>query len=250
MDVYNRFAITAEDKLLDASNFVEWLDDWRNKGHYAKYRTNQAGQLDAAIFSMPNAIEYWAQNKDWISILFDTTFNTNAAGLKLGLITAVDNEGYTRILFVCVVATQTATSFGWLFESLLDFVHVAPATIFTDSDLAMALAIRLHFPTTIHLLCTWHLSLNLVTNLKGLAGSRLDAIKKKYWQICKEPDVHTRMKFDSEFAELVALIPKPNPTDIDNKKKYEMAMEWLDGLKNKKEKWAARWCWQHMTVGS
>ena len=60
MDVYNRFAITAEDKLLDASNFVEWLDDWRNKGHYAKYRTNQAGQLDAAIFSMPtNAIEYW-----------------------------------------------------------------------------------------------------------------------------------------------------------------------------------------------
>ena len=105
MDVYNRFAITAEDKLLDASNFVEWLDDWRNKGHYAKYRTNQAGQLDAAIFSMPNIIEYWAQNKDWISILFDTTFNTNAAGLKLGLITAVDNEGYTRILFVCVVAT-------------------------------------------------------------------------------------------------------------------------------------------------
>ena len=31
-DVYNLYAITAEDKMMDASRFTEWLQDLQDKG--------------------------------------------------------------------------------------------------------------------------------------------------------------------------------------------------------------------------
>ena len=250
MDIYNRFAITAEDKFLDASRFSEWLDGWKDVGHFIASRLNEYGMLDAAIFSMPSATTYWAQNVASIAILYDTTFNTNRLGLKLGLITAVDNEGNTIILFVTVVAHQDKDTFTWIFEQLLSAMRVPPRIIFTDSDPAMATAIKTVLGTTTHLLCTWHLSLNLITNLKGVAGSNMEKIKKKYWQICKESDYNERLNFDRDFAELIALLPNVDAAkNPEGAKKREAALTWLGTLKARKEQWAARWCWSHLTIG-
>lgn len=211
---------------------------------------NQYGQLNCVAYTIPGALDWWAINAKNISIHYDTTFGTNRSGMKLGLVTAVDADGHTRILFVTLVAHQSSKSFEWVFQKLMDVFKIFPKVIFTDSDPALAKAIRIIFGENIwHLLCTWHLSLNLATNLKDIVGNAWGAIHKKYWQLCKETDFLSRDTFQVEFQQLIGLLPLPQANDVQKSNSYHKAVEWLMTLYDKREQWAARWTWQHHTAG-
>jgi hypothetical protein len=126
-----------------------------------------------------------------------------------------------------------------------------PATIFTDSDPAIALAIRTEFPEpeTVHLLCTWHLSLNFNTNVRscypGDEGSkRWNAVKRKFWSLAKDSDSQGAANFDVSFGELVDMIKCSggSTTSIDG------AVKWLNNtLYAKRFQWAACFTWKHGT---
>ena len=182
-DIYNKYKISAEDRLMDASRFCDWLKEMDLHGLPSSVELNQYGQLNSAAFTMPGAIEWWALNQDFVSVHYDTTFGTNRSGMKLGLFTGVDGDGHTRILFATLVAHQDTPSFKWVFEKLIQTFKVLPRAIFSDSDPAIALATTMVLTGTKHLLCTWHLSLNLATNVKGAAGSDWNLLNKKFWQV-------------------------------------------------------------------
>lgn len=182
-DIYNRYKVSAEDRLLDASRFCDWLKEMDAHGLPSFVDLNQYGQLNAAAFTITGALEWWAVNQPTVSIHYDTTFGTNRSGMKLGLVTSVDGDGHTRILFVTLVAHQNAESFEWVFKKLLEVFRIPPAVIFTDSDPAMAVAIEATLCATKHLLCTWHLSLNLAKNLRGVAGKAWSDIRTKFWKV-------------------------------------------------------------------
>lgn len=250
-DVYNLYAITAEDKMMDASRFTEWLQDLQDKGQYTSIGLNKHGQLEQAFFTFPRAHEYWAQNIGSVSMHYDITFGTNRVGLKLGLGTCVDPEGHTRILFGSLLMRQNLEAFTWVNKHVLQAFRVRPATIFTDSDDALAGAIRLVFRDTTHLLCTWHLSLNLSTNVQPATGkAQFIVIQREWWRICKETDLISRASFDTEWDSLVALVPKPLDGDDEKLRRYDVAMKWFAKIKERKEQWAARWTWSHLTLGT
>lgn len=184
-DIYNKYKVSAEDQLLDASRFCDWLKELDNHGLPSFIDLNQYGQLNCAAFTLPGAMEWWAINRHSISIHYDTTFGTNRSGMKLGLVTAVDGDGHTRILFVTLVAHQTQLSFIWVFQKLVEVFKILPKAIFTDSDPALAAAIQAVMIHTVHLLCTWHLSLNLATNVKAASGSNWKAVNNMFWQVRK-----------------------------------------------------------------
>ena len=107
--------------------------------------------------------------------------------MKLGCFTSVDIHGNTYIVAVSLILNDDFESFHWVLQnfktafavcsdsdvSIRAFLHLEftgqllaqgpPNTIFTDSDSALAKAISVEFPasSTTHLLCTYHLSLNL-----------------------------------------------------------------------------------------
>lgn len=66
-------------------------------------------------------------------------------------------------------------------------------------------------------------------------------------QICKETDYFSRESFDAEFQELIDLLPKPD--DDQKNETYNKAIVWLRKLSDKRERWAARWTWQHHNSG-
>lgn len=183
-DIYNKYKVSAEDRKLDASRLCDWLQELDKHGLPTFLDLNQYGQLSCAAFTVPGALEWWAINQEAISIHYDTTFGTNRSGMKLGLVTAVDGDGYTRILFVTLVAHQNQDSFKWVFQKLVEVFRILPKVIFTDSDPALAAAIACSLRDTTHLLCTWHLSLNLATNVKGVAGPQWHTLIKNFWQVC------------------------------------------------------------------
>ena len=182
-DIYNHFKVSTEDRKLDASRFADWLKEMDLHGLPAFLELNEYGQLKCAAFTVPGAIEWWALNQDSVSVHYDTTFGTNRSGMKLGLVTVVNGDGYTRILFITLVAYQNQESFAWVFRKLIEVFRIHPKVIFTDSDPALATSISLVLMGTTHLLCTWHLSLNLATNVKSVAGPRWNDVNGKFWQV-------------------------------------------------------------------
>ena len=54
---------------------------------------------------------------------------------------------------------EHASTFEWILRTWLEGVgNNPPLTIITDQDQAMASAIAVVLPNTIHLLCSWHIS--------------------------------------------------------------------------------------------
>ena len=114
-------------------------------------------------------------------LLYDTTFSTNRAGMKLGCGTGVNEEGLSNLLFVSLVSFQDAESFEWVFGQFVLAFRYPPGVIFTDSDGAMKIAFesRLTPLGTRHMLCTWHLSKNILTNMKATASDQWHIFEKK-----------------------------------------------------------------------
>lgn len=170
MDVYNKFRTTAEQRLQDASSLCQFMLDRHEHGFPAFFDVNSLGQLSTVFFVLEGALDWWAINQDAVSFHYDTTFGTNRVGMKLGLGNVVDADGHTKILFVSLVAHQDSASFEWVFQKMLEVFRISPKVVFTDSDPALALAIKAVLTTSLHLLCTWHLSLNLATNVGAFAA--------------------------------------------------------------------------------
>jgi hypothetical protein len=194
-DVYNKYKLSAEEKMMDASNLTAWLEERHAIGQPAKVYLSAAGQLERVFYVLDDAIDVWAIAPNDNIVIYDTTANTNRSGMKLGCGTTVDQTGKTRLLFVSLVVYQDAESFQWVFEQMQEAFRTPPRVVFTDSDKAMQKAIGFVWPSsssTVHLLCTWHLSKNLFTNMKGTAGSAWHAFLRCWWGICKKTEFTAR----------------------------------------------------------
>jgi zinc finger SWIM domain-containing protein 3 len=72
----------------------------------------------------------------------------------------------TIIFGVALLFNETIESFVWLFETFLIAMSCEhPSTIFTDQDVAMAVAIAYVFRNTSHHLCLWHIYVNVAKHL-------------------------------------------------------------------------------------
>ena len=180
--------------------------------------------------------------------VYDTKHNTNTHRLKLGCVCTVGPSGSTKVLAASLVAAESEASFTWVFTCFLLSFRVAPAVIFTDSDAGMAAAILAVFCVlgTLHFLCTWHLSKNLLTHVKAslfATPAGMDAFISAWWTLCLRSDRSSVAAFASEWDALLAPI-RAGPTS----EARTSALEWLDSLYQRREKWAARWTWQTLTL--
>uniref|UniRef100_A0A7S2FMW1 MULE transposase domain-containing protein n=1 Tax=Octactis speculum TaxID=3111310 RepID=A0A7S2FMW1_9STRA len=182
-------------------------------------------------------------------VIYDTTFGTNRYGYKLGLFITVDEHLRTIILAQSLLLREQKEDFIWAFEQFNLHFKMAPTVFFTDSDPAMAHAVRFVFPTTKHLLCTYHLSKNLFTHFHSLLHGKDGTWGKfiqSWWKICLCTESTSVSTFDSEWTELTNIAAQSKAR---NKESYDSAMKWLLTLKERAPQWAARFTWAHTTYG-
>jgi hypothetical protein len=159
----------------------------------------------------------------------------------------VGPSGATRVLAASLVAAEDEASFTWVFRRFVESFRRAPAVLYTDSDLAMAAAAAIALANTLHLLCIWHLSKNALTNIKPAAFPSLAAhstFMDGWWKICMESDTSSVSTFDGEWAALLA--PLKAGTSSPPK---TAALDWLESLYARRERWAARWTFRTLTYG-
>ncbi|EXX71730.1 hypothetical protein RirG_075760 [Rhizophagus irregularis DAOM 197198w] len=65
--------------------------------------------------------------------------------------------------------------------TLFEETDINPGIIFTDSDLSLINAIKEIYLNTNHLLCIFHIDLNLRKKLKGKLGARFEEFRHKFY---------------------------------------------------------------------
>jgi hypothetical protein len=173
---------------------------------------------------------------------------TNKHGLKILLWITVDGSGSTKILACSLMMDETTETAAWSCQCFSDCFRVPPGVIFSDSAPALKAAVASVFPTSKHFYCIWHLSNNMVTNLKPACGADDNLwcrVRSLWWKIAKQSDESSRATFDTEWAALGAVIAESTASGTSK----ETAHTWLAKMAADREHWAYRWTWGYVTLG-
>ncbi|CAG8504356.1 26147_t:CDS:2 [Gigaspora margarita] len=131
---------------------------------------DQDGEFLQAIFWVyKNAILKFALAKD--VLIIDATYKTNRFLMPLIIICSVDQFGSTYPLIFALVCLETHDFYCWVMQQLSKVLMILTgdaqvATIITDHELVLMLAISLVFLYAKHQLCIWHIFKNIQKKIK------------------------------------------------------------------------------------
>jgi hypothetical protein len=250
MDITNKYRTTHGESILDCTNLAEHLTQRHAQDNELQYSLvlNESGNLERVFFVIKGGMDIWKMSNGAV-VLYDTKHGTNRYGFKLGCFVTVDDMGKTRVLAGSFVRSEDEASFTWAFEKFQNSFILHPVVVFTDSDAAMAAAIKVAWPNTTHLLCTFHLWKNFWEHIRPLfVGKDNDfrTIADCWWRLCKSSDEAERLCFDEKFNNLAQLVAT---TAKSTGEKLNKQLKWLESLRARKEQWAACYTWRHRTFG-
>ncbi|CAB4422569.1 unnamed protein product [Rhizophagus irregularis] len=124
-------------------------------------------------------------------IILDTTYNMNRFQMMLYILTVIDNNYKTRIVASAIIKDKILDTYRWIFDTILTETGVWSRVIFTDSNPSIIRSIKeIYSNTQWHLLCIFHIDLNLRKKLKGKLGSQFKEFHHKFYtyrnSLCEE----------------------------------------------------------------
>lgn len=219
----------------DASQMLQQLLEWKDLDPLwiVKPRLESVSRkLNSLFWMSPIQRELYSQYHD--VVIVDTTYNTNRFQMMLCIITVVDNNYKTRIVACAIIEDETLDTYQWIFDTILTETGVYPGVIFTDADPSMIRSIKEIYPNTQHLLCIFHIDLNLRKKLKGKLGVQFEEFRRKFYicrnSLCEE-------LFEHRWNQMVG--------------QYPAAAKYLsEKLYVNKESWAIPWIHKRFTTGA
>ena len=110
--------------------------------------------------------------------------------MMLCVIIVIDNHFKTRIVASTIVEDETLDTFRWILITLFEETGINPKVIFIDSDPSLISAIKEIHMGSKHLLCIFHIDLNLRKKLKSKLESHFEEFHHKFYtcrnSLCKE----------------------------------------------------------------
>jgi transposase-like protein len=142
-----------------------------SRGYITRYAGSQDRQLKYLFFSHQDAIILARRFHE--VVLIDTTYKTNRQGLLFVNIVGISNVGTRSRLNTFTIAgsllvNEDEYAMNWILAHLKETVFINGETPIFVTDAAMQLrnAIRVIFPDSKHLLCTWHILNNFEARLR------------------------------------------------------------------------------------
>jgi hypothetical protein len=209
-----------------------------------------AGSIDDFFFVLPRGADNFRKSKK--IVIYDTKHGMTKYGFKVGTYSTVDKNGKTRMIAVDAHRAEDEETSRWGFNVFKKNLGESPSIIFTDSDAAMKAAIAKEWPDTIHLLCIFHLFKNFYEHCrKAFAGREQEwsDIARHWWRLCKKSDSRFVPDFYREWDSLANDITTAAGTSMKDEKKRGLLQQWLDGMRERANQWAACMTYQYMTFG-
>lgn len=138
-------------------------------GHKVAYHLDpETGRLLYALIIFREGLCDFDKD-DHSHLIIDNTFNTNYWGYKLTGLIGMRNTGRGYTFGLGFMCSETISAFVWLLTAIVELAGKRPGIIISDGDKALAAAILLvfgsHFAAFLHILCIWHLSKNVFSNV-------------------------------------------------------------------------------------
>ena len=197
-DIREAFPASLTKREFDAKGLVELLQKRQSEsgaGYFAE--TDECGFLKRVFAQLDDSAKEWARTPDANIVLFDPTHGTNRYGMKLCCFTTVGPTGQTVILAVALIKYEDKWDIEWALKCFQKIFKTPPLAFYTDSAAAIETAFQMVSATgqpwekTRHVLCVYHLSKNLYTNLRPLFVTNPETWKKihsMFWDLAKNSD--------------------------------------------------------------
>ncbi|CAG8656567.1 18954_t:CDS:2, partial [Gigaspora rosea] len=130
----------------------------------------------------------------------------------------------TKIL----VNDETKETYEWLLMSTLQATKHTPRVFFTDADPGMDATIDIHYSDTYPLHCIYHISQNLICNLKASLGSSFNDFIRDFY-LCRNN--FSPNGFDIQWHKLTVTYLKA--TNYLNSELYSSKEKWAKAYTNK-----------------
>jgi predicted transcriptional regulator len=124
--------------------------------------------LESLFWAHPDAVKIWKEHPDLV--LLDCTYKTNRFRMPLLNICTVTGNKKTVQIGLCFLSGEKKRDYErairW-FRELMEQEHIEePICFITDRETALMDVLDSIFPDTIHLLCTWHVNMNILANCR------------------------------------------------------------------------------------
>ena len=159
-------------------------------------KVDHDGELKALFFCHSCSIKLLS--KYHYLLLLDCTYKTNKYKMPLLHITGITGSSKTFSVAFCFLSHETQDYYNWALQCLLTVFESnnipIPTVFVTDREQALINSLSTTFPTSSHMLCTWHIQKNLLTNA---AKTIKDKSRKK--EMLKHWNNLIQLPLESEF---------------------------------------------------
>jgi hypothetical protein len=243
-DVYNRYAKQSGHNALDCYNLIVYLKHRQAEDSSLPFdfHLSQDHILERAFLVVKGGIERWKRCKAGV-LRYDTQLGTNRYGHEIGCLTYFDETGKAQLLAISLLLykgeDEDEESLTWVFNAFSKAFGDDPVVAFTDSDPAMAPAIALAWPNTLHLLCSFPLVKNVYKHIYPLFVQRPNEWKiaaSRWWKLCEDSDESSMQEqFPAEWDALATFIAgNANGTE----KTLDNENTWIQRMKESVVEWA------------
>lgn len=121
----------------------------------------------------------------WI-IGLDSTYKTNRYKMPMVEVIGVTPTNLNFLIAYAFIRDETEESYRWVLSKLRNLLgpDLHPTVIVTDRELGLFTPIEEYFPTSSHLLCTWHINACVENHVSKLYGKKKEmgtAFKNGKW---------------------------------------------------------------------
>eukprot|EP01028_Stygiella_incarcerata_P010153 TRINITY_DN512_c0_g1_i1.p1 TRINITY_DN512_c0_g1~~TRINITY_DN512_c0_g1_i1.p1 ORF type:complete len:681 (+),score=131.74 TRINITY_DN512_c0_g1_i1:4450-6492(+) len=157
----------------DIKNFIDTLTSLSQEDEL-KYSldVDEDGTLDKVFVMFKDGEQSYRNLGRAVGI--DATYDTNRYSFALVTFVGKDYSGRIHSFCYGLITDETTASYLWLFKEFVRHIgNVLPEIVISDGDGAIAAAVSMAFPSSLHRLCWWHLRKNIAKNLRK-KGKRVD----------------------------------------------------------------------------
>jgi hypothetical protein len=132
------------------------------------YTNPKTNRFERLFFAHPDAIQIYKKHPK--VVLLDCTYKTNRFRMPLLNICAVTGNRKTIQVALCFLSGEKGPDYDWAIEKFEEVMNSheipEPDTWVTDRELALMNTLDYIFPDSDHLLCTWHVNMNILANCR------------------------------------------------------------------------------------
>jgi len=208
-DVYN-MAQKRRNAELEGKTSIQWLaDELQKRDFFHRVDTDEYNRVTRLFFAHPESIHFMRKNPD--VLIIDATYKTNRFNMPLINICGATGDNKTPQFAIAFVSGEKEEDYSWVIKQLMALQKQenisSPRCFVTDRELALLKTLEKLFPLADHILCRWHVNMNVVAKVKKNFKTQ-EEFDKFYtaWQVL------TDARSFEDYQENLAALKKLNAT--------------------------------------